>query len=269
MHDEIESLPMNSTARPHLPTAVWNLALGPLEDLNRPAAVTRRLEQAILLGLIEDGAALPPVAELAGQLNVSVTTVMASLSALRDQGLIETRRGRTGGNFVRPSSQSAAEAAMRQLAGLGIDAIRDRRDYYSAIAAKSAFLAATRATSHMLSRLLDAANAIGGATTPGEALQLDARFHLELAASTRSSLLTQAALAAQSDVTALLWIPGYESLTPDACRSEHANIMSAVLARDAQAASIAAEQHLSDALNQLIEVRMRFGGEEERRASPA
>lgn len=253
---------MSSAVRFQLPRTIWDLALGPLDDLDRPAVVTRRLEQAIFLGLVADGEALPPESELAAQMNVSVMTVRTSLATLRGQGLIETRRGRTGGNFVRSADRSAADAALRQLLELSLDGIRDRRDYYSAISAKSAELAARRAAGRVITRLSEAAVAIGDAGNAGEAMQYDARFHLELAASTRSSMLTQAVLAAQNDVTALLWIPGYESLTVQGCLEDHQAIMEAIHRKDSRGAAELAEQHMVEALNQLIETRMRLGGDE-------
>lgn len=253
---------MTSAVRFQLPKTVLDLALGPLDDRDRPSVVARRLEQAIFLGLVADGEALPPESELAAQMNVSVMTVRMSLATLRGRGLIETRRGRTGGNFVRLADGSAVEAALRHLLELNLDSIRDRRDYYSAIAAKSAELAARRAAGRVITRLSEAAVAIGNARSAGEAVQYDARFHLELAASTRSSMLTQAVLASQNDVTALLWIPGHECQSVESCLEDHREIMDAVRRKDSDLAGELAERHLVGALNQLIETRMRLGSGE-------
>jgi DNA-binding GntR family transcriptional regulator len=75
---------------------------GPLDDAGgRREAVARRLGGAIALGLLGDGEQLPSEQELATSLNVSTVTLRDALADLRQKGLVETRRGRGGGSFVR------------------------------------------------------------------------------------------------------------------------------------------------------------------------
>ena len=71
-----------------------------LGDLGRAEAVTARLTDAISMGLLADGEQLPSEAELAAQFGVATVTVREALVALRQQGLVATRRGRGGGSFV-------------------------------------------------------------------------------------------------------------------------------------------------------------------------
>ncbi|WP_353962946.1 hypothetical protein [Streptomyces sp. NBC_00878] len=61
-------------------------------------------------------------------MNVSVMTLRNSLARLRDQGLIQTRRGRQGGNFVVLPANPDDQPLRRRLLALDIDAIRDSRD---------------------------------------------------------------------------------------------------------------------------------------------
>ncbi len=246
-----------------LPAGIWDLALDPLDDPSRPAAVARRLRQAIELGLIPVESALPPESELAGLMNVSLMSLRSSLAMLREEGLIKTRRGRSGGNFVSTPKHSTEEPQRRRLRGFNIDAIRDRRDYYTAIAGKSAELAASRARGHAVTRLDAAAQAVSTAMDSRAAVRLDARFHLELAASTRSAMLTKAELAAQNDLTPLLWIPGLECQDAEGCASEHIGIVRAIEARNPELARKRAERHRASALNRLIEIRMRLQEEAE------
>ena len=75
--------------------------------------MVQRITEAIHLGLLADGEQLPVEVELARQFGVAPMTVREALAELRDQGLVETRRGRTGGSFVRrpagpPSSTSGS-----------------------------------------------------------------------------------------------------------------------------------------------------------------
>jgi DNA-binding FadR family transcriptional regulator len=53
------------------------------------------------LGLVVEGERLPSERELAGRLGVSRVTLREVLKVLQDEGLVESRRGRYGGTFVR------------------------------------------------------------------------------------------------------------------------------------------------------------------------
>ena len=72
----------------------------PVDSRARVEAVVRRIGDAIELGLLADGEQLPGETELAVQLGVSTVTLREALMALRQQGLVVTRRGRGGGSFV-------------------------------------------------------------------------------------------------------------------------------------------------------------------------
>ncbi|MFL6052127.1 MAG: FadR/GntR family transcriptional regulator [Actinoallomurus sp.] len=63
--------------------------------------IAQGLAGAIRLGLIPDGERLPPEVRLSEQLRVSTVTLREALSVLRTQGLVVTRRGRSGGTFAR------------------------------------------------------------------------------------------------------------------------------------------------------------------------
>ncbi len=55
------------------------------------AAIVRR---GVIDGTLSDGARLPTAADLAGVLGVNANTVLAAYRELRDEGLLEFRRGR-------------------------------------------------------------------------------------------------------------------------------------------------------------------------------
>ncbi|MCX4903837.1 FCD domain-containing protein [Streptomyces sp. NBC_00878] len=126
---------------------------------------------------------------------------------------------------------------------------------------KAAELAAVRARGLTLTTLAHAANAVRGAETTAASVRLDSRFHLELAAGTRSAALTRAELAARNDVSSLLWIPGLECQTASECADQHLAVVAAIEARDELNARTTAERHLADSMNRLIELRMRLSEE--------
>jgi GntR family transcriptional regulator len=69
---------------------------------------------AVAAGEAAPGDKLPPARELARDLGVNMHTVLRAYSALRDEGLIDVRRGR--GAVVRADGASG-RAALEQLAG--------------------------------------------------------------------------------------------------------------------------------------------------------
>ncbi len=78
--------------------------LRPIEQGTAVEIVVERVRDAIGLGVLAPGERLPAETDLARMLDVGVMTLRAALAQLRDDGLLETRRGRTGGSFVRPAS---------------------------------------------------------------------------------------------------------------------------------------------------------------------
>ncbi len=88
----------------------------PLHD--QIAASVRR---AIGTGEVAPGERLPPARELAASLQVSIHTVLAGYQQLRDEGLIDLRRGR--GATVRDAT-AADRAGVLDLARRLVDAAR-------------------------------------------------------------------------------------------------------------------------------------------------
>ena len=78
-------------------------------------SVVNQLETALTVGLINDGDKLPPEIELAAEMGVSTVTLRQALSMLRNKGIIETRRGRVGGSYVRDSSAFSRERVEEHL----------------------------------------------------------------------------------------------------------------------------------------------------------
>ncbi len=56
--------------------------------------IAGQIRGALVAGEIEAGERLPPARELAAGLDVNMHTVLRAYSALRDEGLIDVRRGR-------------------------------------------------------------------------------------------------------------------------------------------------------------------------------
>ena len=98
-----------------------------LEERGRPGAalmrpvqvssavdeVVDRLLTAVALGAFTPGERLPGERDLARMLGVGRSTVREAMGRLRTRGVVETRRGRTGGAFVLQSWSDESATAVR------------------------------------------------------------------------------------------------------------------------------------------------------------
>ncbi|GAA0413160.1 GntR family transcriptional regulator [Acrocarpospora corrugata] len=229
----------------------------PVDSTARVEAVVRRLADAIALGLLADGEQLPSEAELAGQLGVSTVTLREALMALRQQGMVETRRGRGGGSFVRLPSDLDLGLLLR---GYAVEELRDLGDHYAAIAGAAARLAAQRALPSDLAPLLRSLDEMAKADWDGRLRRLDGRFHVEIAAASQSARLTQEEIRLQADIGPLLWLSRDEhhEMTKRQLFDQHRAIVEAIRAGAGDQARELAERHVLDAVDHLIELRLRL-----------
>ncbi|WP_415853295.1 GntR family transcriptional regulator [Sinomonas sp. G460-2] len=230
------------------------LAFAPLEIAERGEEIGRRLRQAIELGVLEDGTQLPSESELAAMMGVSTQTLRTALAELRHLGLVETRRGRGGGSFVKANMGDIARARRETLAGYSLDELRDLREYRAVLAGSAAAAAAARSEQISVARLVSLAAMVEGAQGPAEMTRADSGFHMELAAASRSVRLSRQEMALLAEVGPLVWSSASDRGRQAA--TEHAAIVEAILAGDVARARARAEQHVRGDINRLIDLRM-------------
>jgi GntR family transcriptional repressor for pyruvate dehydrogenase complex len=237
-------------------TARARTLFAPLEAGSRAETVARQLDRAIRLGLLLDGERLPAESDLATQLGVSTETLRDALASLRDVGLVETRRGRGGGSFVRaPSGQGDLE---RPLRALSLHELRDLGDHRAAIAGSAARLAAERALAADVEALREHGARLVAAATLTERRRADARLHVEIAAAAQSPRLTREEMALWAQVGDLVWLPGADDEVA-ALAVEHDEIVDAIGARDSRRAQELAEVHVAAETLRLLELRVSLG----------
>lgn len=225
----------------------------PLDEESRPEQVARALADAIALGLLPHGQQLPSEVELSDRFKVSPTTVRHALTLLRNRGLLETRRGRTGGSFVTAPDDPAHHVLEVRLLETPSSDIRDLGDHYAAIGGAAAALAAERADSDDIARLREAADLVAVASNARERRRGEGLFHIEVAAAAQSVRLTREEIALQRDIAPLIWLP--MSKPESSAVSQHEALAAAIAARDACGARQAAEEHVRSAVHTVLRLQ--------------
>ncbi|GAA2890915.1 FCD domain-containing protein [Streptomyces mexicanus] len=232
------------------------MVFAPVETRARVDAVVRRIGDAIELGLLADGEQLPGESELAGRLGVSTVTLREALMALRQQGLVTTRRGRGGGSFVSLPDRPGPQRLRARLRGWSSEELRDLGDHWAALSGAAARLAAARTEPDDLKQLLRTVDAFAGAARPAPRSRLYGRFQVELAAAAQSARLTRAQVALQTELGALLCLV----LDDDAYREEVADrqraLVDAVQDGAPDAARSLAERCVEESAARLVALRL-------------
>ena len=229
-----------------------------LRQEGRTEEVVRRLMEAIDLGLYGEGQQLPSETELAGQFGVATVTLRDALAYLRQRGVIETRRGRTGGSFVcatpqGPHQRLLARHDARPPLQRGGQAAR-----HPAIAGAAARLAARRAGPEHHQQLARYVQALDEATCRRDLRRADARFHIEIAVASQSVRLTHAEIRLQAEVGELLWLPSDGAPAAAEVREEHRAIADAIAAGDATRAGSLAEVHVERGIRRLGQLKLQL-----------
>jgi GntR family transcriptional repressor for pyruvate dehydrogenase complex len=231
---------------PPLPGALGEAVLRRVRGHHAFEACVEQLATAIRLGAYPTGSALPPERELAGRMGVSRATLREAMAALRQAGLVETRRGRGGGTVVTQGSALQARIPVRQREqrrSEWLDALAFRRIVEPGACA----LAATTDLGEKSRRTLTTAlAAVAKAQRPGTHRQADSRLHLTLATLTGSRSVIEAVTSVQASLEEMLRaIPVLEANIAHSDR-QHETIVAAVLDGDPGRARRAMEQHCDD-----------------------
>jgi DNA-binding FadR family transcriptional regulator len=234
-------------------TSAGAVVFAPLDGAGRAELVERRLTDAIVLGLLIDGERLPSESEMARRFGVATVTAREALEALRDKGLVDTRRGRDGGSFVTAGRDRTRAVLDARVASLSRVELRDMGTYYSAIAGSCAELAADRATDDDLERVRSIALVLDEDETAARRRQ--GVFQLEIAALSQSARLVREELRMQAEFAPLLWLwlrePEYRRRSLDA----RATVLDALASGQSDRARAGTATHVTEAIEWLLETK--------------
>lgn len=200
-----------------------------------------RLLKIVKLGIVPIGQSLPPERELAAQLGVSRVTLREAIRSLSHAGYLESRRGHSGGTFVRYQPDVGAPP------GVGSPSEAEVKDtlVFRAVVEPGAMelVAARQLSPAQRTALTDRLAEVSAA--PMELYrQADSRFHLTLAELSGSVMLTRAIAEARMNLNDLL--NALPPLRPpiDHANKQHAELVAAVLANDGPLARRVMQNHV-------------------------
>jgi DNA-binding FadR family transcriptional regulator len=215
--------------------------LRPVRAGNGFEEALEQILQVVRLGLVAAGERLPAERELARRLGVSRVTLREVLKVLHDQGLVESRRGRYGGTFVRPRADAAGgDELRRRVAGVDLEDVLRFREVLETGAA--GLCAAHGLDGERAGRLRRALAGTHDAPLDGYR-RADTMFHLTLAGLCGSPTLAAQYAAVRATVNGLL--DGIPLLVRNLEHSQrqHTALVEAVLAGDADRAREVMREH--------------------------
>src|SRR5580704_10127373 len=155
--------------------------------------VAEQVRRHIALRLIKPGEALPAERELAVMFGVGRPTIQHALRLLEAAGLVEARRGRTGGTFITGHDQDSLAAD-----DLILRVMRHRKEledlllYRRLVEPAVARVAATTRRAADLAAMRRAIRGMVAATSEPDYMRHDTDFHIAVAQATGNTFLTHA-----------------------------------------------------------------------------
>jgi GntR family transcriptional repressor for pyruvate dehydrogenase complex len=219
-----------------LPDAVLRPVTG-----NTFETAVEQLATAIRLGVRADGEALPPERELAERLGVARNTLREAIAALRESGMVTTRRGRGGGTIVTYAGHEPGVGTSPVRTGA---ALADAMDFRRIVEPGAAALAAGRAlAADQRAWLLERLTEVDEAPDNAAHRLADSRLHLAIATLSGSPMVIEAVTRAQAALHELLAAIPVLRRNIDHSTDQHHAVVTAILAGDPLGAREAMEEH--------------------------
>lgn len=231
--------------------------MGPVRLASAVDEVTDRLLTAVALGDFLPGERLPGERDLARMLGVSRSTVQAALGRLRLAGVVETRRGRSGGAFVLASWAATSGAAVQRTLGDRRPELEQLLDLRGLVEGMVARVAAERRTPADVERLRAALSAFERARTPTEEHAADTAIHAAVLAATGNQQVTALSADLLARVGSGFAIEPYSREVYSRALAEHTALVTAVVEGAAETADRVAREHFSMTARQLYRVMSR------------
>ncbi|MGW0466816.1 FadR/GntR family transcriptional regulator [Streptomyces sp. NPDC003027] len=215
--------------------------LRPVRAGNGFEEALEQILQVVRLGLVPGGERLPAERELAERMGISRVTLREVLKVLQEQGLVESRRGRYGGTFVRQRPQTAGEDELRRrIASVDVE---DTLRFREVLEVGAAGLCASHGLDEAGAARLRAALAATHDAPLADYRRQDTLLHLTLAELSGSPTLTAQYAAVRAIVNDLLDCIPLLVRNLEHSQHQHTALVEAVLDGDADAAREVMREH--------------------------
>ncbi|MFI1158134.1 FadR/GntR family transcriptional regulator [Streptomyces sioyaensis] len=215
--------------------------LRPVRAGNGFEEALEQILQIVRLGLVPQGERLPAERELAERLQISRVTLREVLKVLQDEGLVESRRGRYGGTFVRVRAENPGEAELRRRTEK-ID-VEDTLRFREVLEVGAAGLCAAHGLSDVQRSRLRAALAATAEAPLADYRRRDTLLHLTLAELSGSPSLAAQYAAVRASVNDLLDCIPLLVRNLEHSQTQHSALVEAVLEGDADGAREVMREH--------------------------
>lgn len=209
--------------------------------------IESQIRKLVTAGQLKPGDRLPPERELSAQFDVSRNTLREALRSLEIAGLVELRKGSTGGAFIssgKPQVIVNALSDLYQLGAISAEQLTEARVWIESIVVRVACERATEddlaALEHNVAAAMAAEKA--GDTPRRSMLHLD--FHTVLARSTRNPILVITMEAIMRVTREFVLTLGTPEETTSFVIPSRTRLLGHLHARDANAAEAEMTKHL-------------------------
>ena len=222
----------------------------PIPSVSVVDAVVEQIERMILSGVLKSGSQLPSERELSDQMSVSRPKVRDAIKVLEQRGLLTVKHGE--GTFVSPLIGTALSPAMVDLFARHPEAFGSYLEFRKEVEGFAAYVSAQRATADDLAIIERIVSEMQKAHDAGDSvreLDLDVSLHAAIVDATHNPTLSHV-MASIYDLMrrgvffgrALQERSGFSR---DRLLEQHRRIAEAIVAKDPEEASAAAEDHIT------------------------
>lgn len=189
---------------------------------------------------------MPPERELMRMFGVGRATVQLAIGKLESEHIVETRRGRHGGSFVKaphsdPPTLDFRVVELRRRAGRVFDAVELREVLEPAAAA----MAATKVKRAQMNSLRELVDRTKHAADDAEFMRWDTAFHLAVADATDNKLIFQALERIRLELNPALQLLPDTKTWHEISTEEHTQIVEAIEDKDGERARLAMVAHIT------------------------
>jgi GntR family transcriptional repressor for pyruvate dehydrogenase complex len=209
--------------------------------------VAEQVRRHIALRLIKPGEALPAERELAVMFGVGRPTIQHALRLLEAAGLVEARRGRTGGTFITGHDQDSLAAD-----DLILRVMRHRKEledlllYRRLVEPAVARVAATTRRAADLAAMRRAIRGMVAATSEPDYMRHDTDFHIAVAQATGNTFLVHAIEEIRMRLNDAMTLLPESDAWHRRISGEHEGLLEAIENGDAEVAETVMQEHVAN-----------------------